>query len=159
MENEACPMPTNPSDRERDAIGQMLAARTIAIVGLSDDPNRTSNHVGGYLQDAGYQIIPINPNCQTVFGRPCFASLDELKEPPDVVLVFRRSEYTPQVAEQAVAVKAKGLWLQVGIAHPEAKRIAENSGVDYIEDRCMMVEHLRRKRSEIRSQKSEEGKR
>src|SRR5439155_22539686 len=115
--------------------------------GLSDDPNRTSNHVGGYLHDAGFKIFPINPNCQTALGQKCLASLGELKEPPDMVLVFRRSEYTPEVAEQAVAAKAKGLWLQTGICNSEARRIAENSGLDYIEDRCMMVEHLRRWRN------------
>ena len=147
MSEEACPIPTNPSGRERDAIGRMLGARTVAIVGLSDDPNRTSNHVGGFLQDAGFAIIPINPNCKTVFGQPCLASLDELKEPPDVVLVFRRSEYTPQVAEEAVAAKAKGLWLQTGIRNAQARKIAEDSDLDYIEDRCMMVEHLRRRRT------------
>jgi predicted CoA-binding protein len=147
MSEEACPIPTNPSGGERDAMGRMLAARTIAIVGLSDDPNRTSNHVGGYLQDAGFKIVPINPNCKTVFGQPCLASLDELKERPDVVLVFRRSEYTPEVAEAAVAAKAKGLWLQTGIRNSQARKIAEDSGLDYIEDRCMMVEHLRRRRN------------
>ena len=159
MEGEACPIPTNAGGRERDAIGRMLAARTIAVVGLSDDPERTSNHVGGYLQGAGYRIIPINPNCQTALGEKCFGSLTELKERPDVVLVFRRSEYTPEIAEQAVAVKAKGLWLQVGISNREARHIAENSGLDYIEDRCMMVEHMRRKKSEFRIQNSEEGNR
>ena len=147
MSEEACPIPTNPSGRERDAMGRMLNARTIAIVGLSDDPDRTSNHVGGFLQDAGFQIIPINPNCKTALGRPCLASLADLKAPPDVVLVFRRSEYTPQIAEQAVAVKAKGLWLQVGIRNSQARNIAEDSGLDYIEDRCMMVEHMRRRRT------------
>jgi predicted CoA-binding protein len=147
MSEEACPIPTNPSGRERDAMGRMLAARTIAVVGLSDDPNRTSNHVGGYLQDAGFKIVPINPNCETALGQKCLASLEELKEPPDVVLVFRRSEYTPEVAEQAVAAKAKGLWLQTGIRNAEARRTAENSGLDYIEDRCMMVEHMRRRRN------------
>jgi len=147
MSEEACPIPTNPSGRERDAIGRMLGARTIAIVGLSDDPNRTSNHVGGYLQDAGFKIVPINPNCQTALGQKCFASLAELKERPDVVLVFRRSEYTPQIAEEAAAAGAKGLWLQTGIRKPETQRIAEKSGMDYIEDRCMMVEHLRRRRN------------
>jgi uncharacterized protein len=151
MSEEACPIPTNLSGRDGDAIGRMLNARTIAIVGLSDDPNRTSNHVGGYLQDAGFQIIPINPNCKTALGRGCLASLDELKNPPDVVLVFRRSEYTPQIAEQAVAAKAKGLWLQVGIRNQEARKFAEDSGLDYIEDRCMMVEHIRSKKSEFRT--------
>ncbi len=131
---------------EGDVIAHMLSAKSIAIVGLSDDPERTSNHVGQYLQSAGFQIIPINPNCQTALGQPSLASLSDLKQPPDVVLVFRRSQYTPAIAEQAVAAGAKGLWLQVGIRHPEAKRIAENSALDYIEDRCMMVEHMRRRR-------------
>jgi len=133
----------------------MLNARTIAIVGLSDDPDRTSNHVGGYLQDAGFAIIPVNPNCKTALGQPCLTSLADLKEPPDVVLVFRRSEYTPAIAEAAVAVKAKGLWLQVGIRNSQARNIAEDSGLDYVEDRCMMVEHIKSKKSEFRSQKSE----
>jgi len=146
MSEEACPIPTNPSGGERDAIGRMLAGRAIAIVGLSDDPNRTSNHVGGYLQGAGYRILPVNPNCQTALGEACVASLNELKEPPDVVLVFRRSEYTPEIGEQAVAAGAKGLWLQTGIRNSEARRVAENSGLDYIEDRCMMVEHMRKKK-------------
>jgi predicted CoA-binding protein len=158
MEGEACPMPTNPSGHDRDVIVRMLAARTIAVVGLSDDPGRTSNHVGSYLQDAGYRILPVNPNCSSALGEKCVASLAELKERADVVLVFRRSEFTPEIAEQAVAAGAKGLWLQVGIHHVEAKRIAENAGLDYIEDRCMMVEHMKRKKSELRSQKSEERK-
>jgi len=147
MEDEACPMPGNPAGHDRDAMGRMLNARTIAIVGLSDDPDRTSNHVGGYLQDAGFQIIPVNPNCKTALGQPCLASLADLKDAPDVVLVFRRSEYTPQIAQQAVAIKAKGLWLQSGIRNSQARNIAEDSGLDYIEDRCMMVEHLRRRRT------------
>jgi len=146
-EGEACPMPTNPRGKERDAIGKMLLARSIAIVGLSDDPSRTSHHVGEYLQRVGYRILPVNPNCPVALGEKCVGSLAELKERPDLVLVFRRSEYTPQVAEGAVAAGAKGLWLQVGIGHPEARRIAENAGLDYIEDRCMMVEHMRRKRN------------
>src|SRR3954468_6252936 len=155
MSEEACPIPTNPSGGERDAMGRMLAGRTIAIVGLSDDPNRTSNHVASYLQGAGYRILPVNPNCQTALGEACVASLSELKERPDVVLVFRRSEFTPEIAEQAVAMKAKGLWLQVGIHHAGARRTAENAGLDYVEDRCMMVEHIRSKKSEFRSQNSE----
>ena len=155
MEGEACPIPTNPSGHDRDAIGRMLGARTIAIVGLSDDPERTSNHVGSYLQGVGYRIVPVNPNCRTALGEKCLGSLSELKERVDVVLVFRRSEYTPEIAEQAVSNGAKGLWLQTGIRNSEARRIAEKSGLDYIEDRCMMVEHMKRKKSEIRSQKSE----
>jgi len=145
-EGEACPMPRNASGGERDAMGRMLSGRVIAVVGLSDDPGRTSHHVGEYLQGVGYRILPVNPNCKEALGEKCVGSLAELKERPDVVLVFRRSEYTPEIAEQAVAAGAKGLWLQVGVHHPEAKRIAEDAGLDYIEDRCMMVEHVKRKK-------------
>jgi uncharacterized protein len=150
MEGEACPMPTNPSRGEGDAISRMLAARTIAIVGLSDDPGRTSHHVGEYLQGAGFRIVPVNPNCKTALGEKCFGSLSELKEQPDLVLVFRRSEFTPEISEQAVGAGAKGLWLQVGITHREARRIAESAGLDYVEDRCMMVEHMRRRRTNLK---------
>jgi len=145
-EGEACPMPRDASGGERDAIARMLGARTIAVVGLSDDPQRTSNQVGGYLQGVGYRILPVNPNYKTVLGEKCFGSLSDLKERPDLVLVFRRSEYTPEIAEQAVAAGAKGLWLQSGIRNPQARNIAEDSGLDYIEDRCMMVEHIKRKK-------------
>src|SRR3954463_1835806 len=140
MDGEACPIPTNPGKAEGDAISRMLGAKRIAIVGLSDDSSRTSNHVGAYLQSAGFQIMGVNPNCKSALGEPCLASLSDLKQPPDVVLVFRRSEYTPAIAEQAVNSKAKGLWLQVGIRSTQARRIAGNSGLDYVEDRCMMVE-------------------
>ncbi len=146
MPEEACPIPTNPSGREGESITRMLAAKRIAIVGLSDDPERTSNHVGAYLQSVGFQIVPVNPNCQTALGEKCLASLSELKEAPDVVLVFRRGEYTPQIADEAAQAKSRGLWLQVGIRNAEARRIAANSAMDYIEDRCMMVEHMRRRR-------------
>ncbi|HEV8606339.1 MAG TPA: CoA-binding protein [Tepidisphaeraceae bacterium] len=144
---DACPLPTPPPTGQTDPIERMLSARRLAIVGLSDDPARTSNQVGAYLQAAGYKIIPINPNCKTALGEPSLISLAELREPPDLVLVFRRSEYTPQIAEEAAAAHAKGLWLQTGIRNPHARRTAENSGMDYIEDRCMMVEHIRHKRA------------
>src|SRR5215210_2814855 len=145
--DDACPLPTQPNRGESDAINHMLASRRIAIVGLSDDPDRTSNHVGAYLQSAGYKIIPINPNCQTALGEKCLASLSDLNEPPDLVLVFRRSEYAAQIAQEAADAKAKGLWLQVGIRSKEAQRIAHEAGIDYVEDRCMMVEHSRRGRT------------
>ena len=96
MSEEACPIPTSPSGPEPDAIGRMLAARSVAVVGLSDDPNRTSNHVAGYLQDAGFAIIPINPNCQTALGQKCLGSLDELKVPPDGIVDTGVDIITPQ---------------------------------------------------------------
>jgi predicted CoA-binding protein len=144
MEGEACPMPRRAGEGEKDAIGRMLSAKRIAVVGLSDDPGRTSNAVGAYLKEAGYEIVPVNPNCERVFGVRCLGSLAELKERVDVVLVFRRSEYCAEVAEEAVG-KAKGIWLQSGIRNGEARRAAVEAGMDYVEDRCMMVEHARRR--------------
>jgi predicted CoA-binding protein len=144
MSGEACPLPTDPSDAdERSAIERMLAATRIAIVGLSDDPSRPSHGVARYLLAQGKLIIPVNPNYERVLGLKCYASLAEFPEPIEVVNVFRRPEYCAAVIEAAIAGHAKGVWLQAGIRSPEARRIAKNVGIDYVEDRCIMVEHMR----------------
>ncbi len=123
----------------------LLDTKTIAVVGLSANPDRPSNQVAWYLHHQGYRLFGVNPNCpeQEVFGVPVVASLDEVPEPIDMVDVFRRPEHTPDVARQAVAVGAGSLWLQLGIANPEARAIAEAAGLAYVEDRCLKVEHAR----------------
>lgn len=95
-----------------NAIDQMLAAKTVAIVGLSDDPSRTSHQIGRYLHEHGYNITPVNPGVKEVFGLKTVASLGELILTPDVVLVFRRSEFCEAVAKDAIAIGAKGVWPQ-----------------------------------------------
>ena len=95
-----------------------------------------------YLLDAGYRVIPVRPrDCDEVLGVPCVASLAEIEESIDLVDVFRRPEYTPDVAREAVAVGAKALWLQLGVVSDEARRIAEEAGLDYVENECTAIVH------------------
>ena len=97
-----------------------------------------------YLLAAGYRVIPVRPrDCDEILGVPCVASLAEIVEPIDLVDVFRRSEYTPDVAREAVAVGAKALWLQLGVVSDEARTIAEEGGLDYVENACTAIVHRR----------------
>ena len=122
---------------------QILAeTKTIALVGASPKPKRPSHGVMRYLLAQGYRVIPVRPrDCDEVLGVPCVAALSEIEEPIDLVDVFRRAEHTPGHAREAVAVGAKALWLQLGIVSPEARRIALESGLDYVEDACTAVVH------------------
>jgi len=123
----------------------LRTARVIAVVGLSPNPDRPSNQVAWYLHHQGYELFGVNPVCRQdeVFGVPMVASLDQVPKPIDVVDVFRRAAYTPEVARQAVAVGARALWLQLGITSPEARAVAEVGGLTYVEDHCMKIEHAR----------------
>ena len=133
-----------------DPIADILrSAKTIAVVGLSSNPRRPSYEVASYLQKAGYTIIPVNPNETDVLGQKSYPRLEDVPVPIDIVDVFRRPNYVPGVAESAVAVHAKALWLQQGITHPEAAEKARAAGLTVIEDACLFVEHKFR-RSELR---------
>jgi predicted CoA-binding protein len=123
----------------------LRAARVIAVVGLSANPDRPSNQVAWYLHHQGYELYGVNPVCgQTeVFGVPVVRSLDQVPKPVDIVDVFRRAVHTPEAARAAVAVGARALWLQLGISSPEARAVAEEGGLAYVEDRCIKVEHAR----------------
>lgn len=129
---------------EREIVRRLLGAKRIAVVGLSDDPGRASYGVSSYMLQHGYDIIPVNPRCREVFGRKAYGSLAEVEGPIDVVNVFRRSERCAGVVEEAIAAGAKGVWVQLGIRSEEARRIAEDAGIDYVENRCIMVDHMRR---------------
>jgi len=122
---------------------QILAeAKTIALVGASPKPDRPANGVMRYLLAQGYRVIPVRPrDCDEVHGVPCVASLAEIEEPIDLVDVFRRAEHAPEVAREAVAVGARALWLQSGIESAEARVIAEEAGLDYVENACTKVVH------------------
>ena len=122
---------------------QILAeARTIALVGASPNPSRPSNEVMRYLLDVGYRVIPVRPaDCDEIHGVPCVTSLAEIEEPIDLVDVFRRPEAVPPHAREAVTAGAGALWLQVGIASVDARRIAEDAGLDYVENACTKVVH------------------
>jgi uncharacterized protein len=127
----------------------LRGVKVIAVVGLSANPERPSNQVGWYLHHQGYRLFGVNPMCPVpeVFGVPVVPALDRVPEPVDLVDVFRRPEYTPDVARQAVAVGARALWLQLGIRSAEARAIAEGAGLAYVEDRCLKVEHARLSRA------------
>jgi uncharacterized protein len=121
--------------------GILSEAHTIALVGASPKPWRASHTVMRYLLEQGYRVLPVRPHVREVLGVPCVGSLAEVEEPIDVVDVFRRAEFCPAVAEEAAAVGAKALWLQLGIVSPEARAIAERAGMEYVEDACTAVVH------------------
>lgn len=129
----------NPSRQEIKGI--LESAGNIAVVGLSDKTDRTSYMVAHALQLRGYRIIPVNPMVtEDILGEKTYASLKDIPEPVDIVNVFRRSEFTPEVAEEAVEIGAKVLWLQLGVFSDEANQIASNNGLKVIMDRCIKVE-------------------
>jgi uncharacterized protein len=117
--------------------------RTIALVGASKKEWRPSHGVMRYLLGQGYDVVPVNPLCagEEILGRTVVGSLREIDAPIDLVDVFRRPEYTPAVAQEAVDVGAKALWLQLGIRSQESARIARGGGLDYVEDLCTAVVH------------------
>ena len=119
-------------------------ARTIAVVGASPMPHRPSHRVMRYLLEQGYTCIPVRPaDCDEVLGVSCVHSLAEIEDPIDLVDVFRRPEACPEVAREAALAGAGSIWLQLGIVSPEARRIAEEAGLDYVEDQCTKIVHAR----------------
>jgi uncharacterized protein len=130
--------------QDEQAIRAILReAKTIAVVGLSPDPSRPSHGVARYLQAQGYRIVPVNPGEQTLLGETSYASLSDIPFPVDVVDVFRRSEFVPAIAEEAVKIGAKALWLQFGVISPAGEAIAERGGLRVVVDRCLKIEHAR----------------
>jgi predicted CoA-binding protein len=114
--------------------------KTIAVVGLSRDPGKPAHSVPKAMQAAGFRVIPVNPIADVLLGERVYRTLTEIPEPVEVVLVFRPSDEAVPVAREAVAIKAKALWLQLGIESDEARRIAHGGGLLYVEDRCIGVE-------------------
>lgn len=125
--------------------GLLRSSRTIAVVGLSGDAQRPSHGVAAYLQRQGYRILPVNPKLagQRVLGELCVATLEDLLEPVDIVDVFRRSEDVLPVAQAAVAIGARCLWQQSGVANTQADELARAAGLVSVMDRCLKVEHAR----------------
>ncbi|MFN2197312.1 MAG: CoA-binding protein [Anaerolineales bacterium] len=115
--------------------------RTIAVVGFSTHAYRAGYYVPAYLQQQGYEIIPINPNLDQALGKTAFANLEEIPGSVDLVLIFRRSEAVPPIVEQAIQIGAKAVWMQRGIVNEAAARQATQAGLDVVMDACMMVEH------------------
>ena len=133
-------MHENPGTEE---IRNLLeSSRTVAVVGLSDRPYRTSHSIAGTLQGFGFRIFPVNPNLDgPVLGEEPYASVEEIPEPVDIVDVFRRSEKVMPTARDAVAAGAKALWMQSGVVNEEAASYAREHGLTVIMDRCIMVDY------------------
>src|SRR3954454_1434690 len=133
----------------RDPAQILREARTIAVVGASPQPHRSSHGVMRYLLEHGYRCIPVNPSCDEVLGVPAVPSLAAIDEPLYLVDVFRRPQFCAEHAREAVAVGARALWLQLGIASDEARRIAREGGLDYVENACTAVVHATRVRNDV----------
>jgi uncharacterized protein len=118
-------------------------AKTVAIVGISDRPERESFRVGSFLMQQGYRVLPINPNVDQILGLRVLPSLRDVDEPVDIVDIFRRSEAVLPVVEDAIAVGAKVIWMQEGVVNEEAARRAEDAGLQVVMDRCVRTEYKR----------------
>ena len=136
------------TETDIDTIAAILkSSRTIAVVGLSPKPERDSHHVAEYLQQQGYRIVPVNPMAagQHILGEPCWPSLSEAARHHriDLVDVFRNSADVPPIAEEAIAIGAQSLWLQLGVQHDAAAASARAAGLQVVQDHCTLVEHQR----------------
>ena len=125
-----------------DDIRKILkGSKIIAVVGLSNNPDRPSHDIAGYLKRAGYRIIPVNPTIKEALGEKAYASLRDIPEKVDIVQIFRRSEEVPAVVEEAIAIGAKVVWMQPGAESDEAAARAEQAGLIAVNGACMMVAH------------------
>jgi uncharacterized protein len=124
-----------------DVSDILRSAVTIAVVGISDKPDRDSYRIADYLRKHGYRVLPVNPNHAQVLGRKCYSSLREITEHVDVVDVFRKSEAVPEVVDDAIAIEAGTLWLQEGVSHPEAEQRARDAGLHVVTSRCIRSVH------------------
>jgi predicted CoA-binding protein len=138
--NESCEFPeSNPPN---DAIRRILEnSRTIAIVGLSDKPERDSFRVASYLKDHGYTIIPVNPTKMEILGEKAYPDLASIPTQVDVVDIFRKVDAIPGIVDEAIRIQAKVIWMQLGLAHNESARKATEAGLSVVQSKCLKVEH------------------
>ena len=133
-------MPNISTDNK--AIKKLLSeAKIIAVVGLSPEPDKPSHEVAQYLQSQGYKIVPVRPGADEILGEKVYASLKDIPFKVDIVDVFRKPEHMPQVVDEALLIKPKAVWMQLGIAHKDAAEKASKAGVQVVEDRCILIEH------------------
>ena len=140
--SNACELPT--AAKKDDRLCKMFEnTKTIAIVGLSPKEHRDSNIVAKYLQEKGFKIIPVYPREEYILGEKVYRSLPEIEEKVDMVVVFRNGKDTPPIAKKAVEIGAKYFWMQETVINDEAIKIAEDGGLEAVQDKCTMVEHKR----------------
>lgn len=133
---------TNP--REDEEIRKLLKeVKVIAVVGLSPKEDRPSNSVARYLKSKGYRIVPVNPGHDEILGEKCYKSLSEIPFQVDIVDIFRRSEEVLPVVQEAIKLKPKCIWLQLGIVNDDAKKLSEENGIFFVQDKCLKIEYSR----------------
>ena len=128
---------------EPATIADLVRSKTIAVIGLSDNPDKPSNYVPTFLQSIGHRILPVNPSLDSVLGEIAYPSLTALPEKPDLVNVFRLPRFIPAIVDEMIALGLPALWVQQGILAPEAAARAEAHGIRVVMDRCLMVESRR----------------
>lgn len=128
-----------------DSVGDLLKnSRTIAVVGLSSRRHRPSYGVAEYLQSVGYRIIPVNPAETEVLGEKSYARLEDIPDHVDIVDIFRRSEFVPEIVQSAIRIGASGVWMQEGVSHAEAAEHARRAGLFVVMNTCILKEHIKR---------------
>ena len=139
------------SFRANDDVRAILAAyRAIAVVGLSPNPHRPSHEVSAYMQEQGYRIIPVNPRIAEVLGEAAFPSLRDVREPVEIVDIFRRREHVPAIVDDAIAIGAKAIWMQLGITDDASAERARAAGLAVVMNTCIATTHHRlRSRGEL----------
>ncbi|HEX7627589.1 MAG TPA: CoA-binding protein [Candidatus Methanoperedens sp.] len=125
------------------SIENILDYKTIAVVGISDDPTRPSNFVARFLKEHGYKIIPVNPKLTEWEGEECYPDLLSIPVKVDIVDIFRRSEAIPPIVDEAIAIKARVVWMQEGIINEEAAAKAQKAGIEVVMDKCMKKEFVK----------------
>ena len=137
---DECEFPTTNATTAE--IAEILrSAKTIAVIGASLKPERPSHWISVYLKEQGYKVIPVNPGLKDVLGDKCYKSLSEIPEPVDIVDIFRKPSAVPAIVEEAIAKKAKVIWMQQGIVHNEAAAKAKAAGLKVIQNKCIYQEH------------------
>lgn len=137
-----CELPDSNPPSEKVAT-LLSESKVIAIVGLSDKPDRASNRVARYLQAHDYKIIPVNPTKDEILGEKCYPSLTEIPEPVDIVDIFRKIDAIPAIVEEAIKISAKAVWLQLGLAHHKSAEKARQAGLIVVQSKCTKIEHER----------------
>jgi uncharacterized protein len=136
---------SKPAPSAGDPVNEILkSSKTIAVVGLSNRRFRPSYGVADYLKSASYRIIPVNPNQQEVLGEKAYARLEDVPVPVDIVDIFRRPEFVPEIVESAIRIGARAVWMQEGVIHSEAAERARRAGLFVIQNTCILKEHIKR---------------
>jgi predicted CoA-binding protein len=142
MSEVECQLPEfNPEDEEIKGI--LENNRTIAVVGLSANPDKDSHRVARYLREQSYQIVPVNPKTEEILGQKCYASLKEIPFSVDIVDIFRKIEAIPAVVDEAIAIGAKVVWMQLGLAENQSAHKARSAGLQVVMNKCIKIEHSR----------------